>query len=414
LRILLVFPFLPYPPDDGGKIGFFNPIKYLARKHEVSVVCLTDSSDKESSIEELRRNCYELRTCQRPAWRDPYRLLKGMVLRPPGSAAKYWHAAAGELIRETIVARPPDIVEFHHLNTAIYRSFAGALPTVLREHNVEFKVWERHGENATSWVERSYARVTAPRVRRYEAEIALHFDRCLVVSDADAAHLRGISPEARVEVIPSGVDTEYFYPFPHAEEEPFSMTLTGSFEWKPKQQSLNALLTQVFPRIKARVPEAKLYVVGKGIPEWLRRVAHETPGVRIEGAVPDVRPYIAKSALLINYLESGGGIALKVLEAMAMRKPVLSNSLGCEGIPMRHGRDFFVADGSAEFAAAASSLIGDPALRSSLAEAGYRRVLESYSWDVIAVRLQDCYLRMIDERRRFDRIPDGVRAQYAC
>lgn len=414
MRILLVFPFLPYPPDDGGKIGFFNPIKYLSRRHEVSVVCLTEDIDQESSIQELKTFCSELRTFKRPAWRDPYRLLKGMVLHPPGSAAKYWHAAAGELIRETIVACKPDIVEFHHLNTAIYRSFAGVLPTVLREHNVEFKVWERHGENATGWVERSYARCTAPRVRRYEAEIASHFDRCVVVSDADAAHLRGISPEARVEVIPSGVDTEYFYPRPDAEEEPFSMTLTGSFDWKPKQQSLHALLTQVFPKIKARVSEAKLYVVGKGIPEWLRRVAHETPGVRIEGAVPDVRPYIAKSALSINYLESGGGIALKVLEAMAMRKPVLSNSLGCEGIPMRHGRDVFVADGPDEFAAAACCLIVDRALRSDLAEEGYRRVLESYSWNLIAGRLQDCYQRLIEERRGFDRPPNKMRAQYAC
>jgi glycosyltransferase involved in cell wall biosynthesis len=413
LRILLVFPFLPYPPDDGGKIGFFNPIKYVSRKHEVSVVCLTEGSDQESSIQEFKKFCSELRTFKRPAWRDQYCLLKGMVLHPPGSAAKYWYPAAGELIKETIAAHKPHIVEFHHLNTAIYRSFAGALPTVLREHNVEFKVWERHGENASSWVERSYARLTAPRVRRYEAEIATHFNRCVVVSDADAAHLRGISPEAQVEVIPSGVDTEYFYPSPDVEEEPLSITFTGSFEWKPKQHSLHALLTQVFPRLKARVPEAKLYVVGKGIPEWLRRIAHEIPGVRIEGAVPDVRPYIAKSALLINYLEGGGGIALKVLEAMAMRKPVLSNSLGCEGIPMRHGRDVFVADGPDEFAAAACCLLGDRALRSGLAEEGYRRVLESYSWNVIADRFQDCYQRLIEERRGFDRIPDAVRAHSA-
>ncbi len=407
-----MFPFLPYPPDDGGKIGFFNPIKYLSRKNELSVVCMADGNVQESSAEGLRDICSNLWIHKRPAWQDPYHLLKGMILRPPGSAAKYWSPVTGQLMREAIALRKPDVVEFHHLNTAVYRSFAGALPAVLREHNVEYKVWERHADSATGLAERSYARWTAPRVKRYEAEQTAHFDRCIVVSDADAAHLRGISPGARVEVIPSGVDTEYFYPLPETEELPFSITLTGSFEWKPKQQSLHILLTQVFPRIRARLPEARLYVVGKGIPKWLLRIALETPGVTATGAVPDVRPYIARSALLINYLESGGGIALKVLEAMAMRKPVLCNSLGCEGIPMRHGIDFLLADGPDEFAAAASCLLTDPALRSALAEEGYRRVLEGYSWNVIAGRLEDCYKNVVEERRGANRNEDAARVQY--
>lgn len=408
-----MFPFLPYPPDDGGKIGFFNPIKYLSRKNELSVVCMTDGNDQESSAEELRKICSDLRVYKRPAYQDSYRLFKGMILRPPGSASKYFFTGAGQLIQDAIVLRKPDILEFHHLNTAIYRSFAGALPTVLREHNVEYKVWERHADSAKGLAERSYARWTAPRVRRYEAEIAPSFDRCIVVSEADAAHLREISPGARVEVIPSGVDTEYFFPFPETMEEPLSITLTGSFDWKPKQQSLHVLLTQVFPRIKARLPEARLYVVGKGIPKWLLRIAQETPGVTATGAVPDVRPYIARSALLINYLESGGGIALKVLEAMAMRKPVLCNSLGCEGISMRHGTDFFLSDGPDEFAAAATCLMTDPALRSALAEEGYRRVLEGYSWNVIAGRLQDCYENVVEGRRSFKGNEDAARVQYS-
>lgn len=374
---------------------------------------MTDGSHQASAAEGLRRVCPSLRIYERPAWKDSYRLLKGMVLQPPGSAAKYWHKATGELIKEAIATHRPDVVEFHHLNTAVYRSFAEALPMVLREHNVEYKVWERHAESATKWSERRYARWMTPRVRRYEAEHTSRFDRCIVVSDADAAHLRAISPKAQVEVIPSGVDTEYFFPVPETEEVPFSITLTGSFGWKPKQQSLHALLTRVFPRIKAKVSEAKLYVIGKGIPEWLQRIARQTSGVTMELAVPDVRPYIARSTLLINYLESGGGIALKVLEAMAMRKPVLCNSLGCEGIPLRHGTDFFLADGPDEFAAAASCLMADRPLRSALAEEGYRRVLERYSWNVIASRLEDCYKNVVEKHRDIKRRSGATQVQYA-
>jgi glycosyltransferase involved in cell wall biosynthesis len=412
LRLLLVFPFVPYPPDDGGRIGFFNPIKYLSQAHEVAVMSLM-GDEETGALEGLKQFCPNIRVFQRSSSRDWYRLIRGAISDPPGAAAKYWHAAAGEVIREAIVAHAPDLVEFHHLNTASYRNFAGRVPAVLREHNVEYKVWERHAANASDWAERLYARWTAPRVRRYEAKAATGFDRCLVVSEADRAHLQKVAPSARIEVIPSGVDTEYFFPNPQMEEEPWSLTLTGSFKWKPKQQSLHTLLTEVFPRIKARVPEAKLYVVGKGVPEHLRRIAQEISGVLICGSVPDVRPYIARSALMIQYLDSGGGIALKVLEAMAMRKAVLSNTLGCEGILVKHGRDVFLAETPEEFAEAAATLLRNGDLRERLADEGHRRVVEGYSWYVIAGRIQDCYQSVLEERRIRSGVREAIRVQCA-
>ena len=409
-----MYPFLPYPPNDGGRIGFFNPIKYLSRKHELSVVCLTEGEGQEASIKELREFCGNLRTHRRATWQDPYRLLKGIVSSPPGAGAKYWHRAMGKLIREAIQSHKPDVVEFHHLNTAIYRDFAGTVPAVLREHNVEYKVWERYAESAQRWAERVYGRWTAPRVRRYEARAASVFDRCVVVSEADAVHLREISPTARIEIIPSGVDTEYFFSCPEVNEEPWSLTVIGSFEWKPKQQSLRVLLTQIFPKIKEKLPKAKLYVVGRGIPKQLEQLARATPGAVIQGPVPDVRPYIANSALLMNYLESGGGIALKVLEAMAMRKPVLCNSLGCEGIPVAHRSGICVADGVDDFASAAIYLLKNQAARRSLAAEGYRRVVESYSWAVVANRFEDFYQSVIEEHHGLGKVAQSVRAQYAC
>jgi glycosyltransferase involved in cell wall biosynthesis len=294
----------------------------------------------------------------------------------------------------------PDIVEFHHLNTAIYRPFVGECHSILREHNIEYKVWERFGEVAEPVWERAYLRWSAPRVRRYEARAARNFDRCVVVTPCDAEYLRLAAPRARIEVIPSGVDTEYFHPAPEIDEEPFSITITGSFEWKPKRQSLFVLLTDAFPRIKAKVEEAKLYVVGKGIPEAFQRVAERTPGVTLIGAVPDVRPYIWRSSLVINYLESGGGIALKVLEAMAMRKAVLANALGCEGLQVTHGRDIFIAHGPAAFADAAVQLLKDQSLRRNLSEGAYATALKLYSWHAIADQFLCCYEKVLDEAKQ--------------
>jgi glycosyltransferase involved in cell wall biosynthesis len=367
------------------------------------------SDEETSALDGLKQLQPNICVFRRPSTRDYPRLVRGIVFDPPGSAAKYWHKAAGEVIRDTIRSYRPDLVEFHHLNTSIYRVFAGSLPAILREHNVEYKVWERHAANASDWGERAYARWCAPRVRRYEGQAATRFDKCIVVSEADQAHLQEVSPQARIEVIPSGVDTEYFYPDSQIPEEPWSLTLTGSFIWGPKQQGLHSLLTQVFPKIKAEVPEAKLHVVGKGVPGYLRQIADTTPGVTVHGQVPDVRPYVARSALILQYLESGGGIALKVLEAMAMKKPVLSNTLGCEGIPLKHGRDVFLADGPEAFAEAAAMLLNNSVLRQRLAEEGHRRVLEKFSWYVVADRFNDCYRDLLEEREGVDRARNACR-----
>ena len=404
MRLLLVFHLLPYPPDDGGRIGFFNPIKYLSRKHEISAVCLTDRYDQEASVEELRRFCVEVRTYKRPAWQDKYRLLRGAVFSPPGSASKYWHPAFGELIRDMIRKRQPEVVEFHHLNTAMYRRYAGDRPTILREHNVEYKVWERFGGAAKGIGERIYGRWLLPRVRRFEAHVTGRFDRCVVVTPADAEHLREIAPQARIEAIASGVDTEYFYPSPQTIVEPFSITITGSFSWKPKQQSLSILLSDVFPRIRARQKNARLYIVGKGIPDSLWRIAERTPGVTVTGPVADVRPYVWRSSLVINYLQSGGGIALKVLEAMVMRKPVLTNALGCEGLEVTPGKDIVVADGPERFAEAAAQLLVDESWRTRLSERAYETAMKLYSWQAISDKFQRCYEVIVSEDREKKRV----------
>lgn len=198
-----------------------------------------------------------------------------------------------------------DLVEFQHLNMAAYRDQAGSAPAILREHNIEYKVWERYAAHARGSLESLYVRRCAPRVRAYEAKMAPTFARCITVSKADARHLTSIAPTARVESIPSGVDMEYFHPAPEIPEEPCRMVLTGSFEWKPKQHNLRVLLTEIMPRIQARLPQAKLDVVGKGVPEDLCKLAASMPAVAVTGTVPDVRPYVWRSSLVLNYLESG-------------------------------------------------------------------------------------------------------------
>jgi polysaccharide biosynthesis protein PslH len=396
LRLLFVCNFLPYPPTDGGRIGYLNPLKYLSRRIEIVLVSLVDSTSV-GLVDKLKPYCLAIKVHQ--IRRSPtLALVRGLLGNPPGTAAKYYEAGFGRLIEAAAEEWKVDLVELQSLNTAAYRPWIRCAPVLLREHNVEYKVWERQAQHANTVLERIYVSMVAPRVKAYEARVAPQFERCITVSEADTNHLRKVAPAAKIEMIPSGVDTEYFFPDDGVRLEPHSMVITGEFSWRPKRHNLRVLLTEVYPRIRARLPDVTLSVVGKGVPGDLRTLASEIPGVTMTGSVADVRPYLRKAALAINYAESGGGIALKVLEAMAMRKAVLSNSLGCEGIRVKHGDNVFLADGVESFAEAAVLLLENAAIREKIAEGGHRLIQQVYAWDRLAVQFQDCYANVLSER----------------
>lgn len=395
MRILLVTHFLPYPPSDGGRIGYYNPIKYLSARHEIILLSLARPDDG-ANISALRSMCADVITSVDRGW-TARSLMRGVFGSPPGTAGKYSSNEFSDLFERATKRYRPDIIELEHLNTAWLLAHCDrSCPVILREHNIEFKVWERQAEHTANPVARIALNLQAGRVRKFEAEMAARFDHCITVSEADKNYLKEVSPRAAITAIPSGVDTEYFCPMPEAEEVPFSMVMTGSFAWRPKQHNLRIVLSEIFPRIRTLLPEASLTIVGKGVPPYLKQLAQKH-GVTVTGAVPDVRPYISSASLILNYLESGGGIALKVLEAMAMRKPVLTNALGVEGISLRPGRDAEVVNSISDFAVAAQRLLVDSDHRRALAENGCALVKEEYSWHKLAGRFEALYEQSLSE-----------------
>jgi len=368
---------------------------------EVVLVSFADS-DPGQYVDEMRRYCLDVKVHQ--SRKSSYAaLVRGLFKDPPGSYAKYHDPDFGKLIQSASKQWNIDLAELQCLHTSEYRLSVGHVPVILREHNVDYKLWERQAQHANSLWERTYVSLALPRIKAYEAKVAPQFDRCIMVSEADANHLRQVAPTAKIETIPSGVDTEYFVPDPTTLEEPYSIVMTGSLGWQPKQHNLRVLLTEVYPRIRKRLPNATLTIVGKGAPDELKVLARDMPGVTMTGSVPDVRPYLNRASLAINYVETGGGIALKVLEAMAMRKPVLSTSLGCEGIKVRHGEDVFLADGVEAFAEAAVLLLQNSLIRRKIAESGFKLVYRAYAWERLAAHFHDCYATVLSESKPMTR-----------
>jgi glycosyltransferase involved in cell wall biosynthesis len=175
--------------------------------------------------------------------------------------------------------------------------------------------------------------------------------------------------------------------------------MTGSFEWAPKRHNLAVLVTDVFRRIRRLVPNARLSIVGKGLSGPVLRAVQAEEGVEYLGPVPDIRPHIARASVVVNYVESGGGIAIKVLEAMSMGKPVVANTLAAEGIAAVHGRDLLIASSKEEFAESVASVLGDPDLQARLGRCGRELVTDAYSSASLAIRLVDYYDTILGDRR---------------
>jgi glycosyltransferase involved in cell wall biosynthesis len=254
----------------------------------------------------------------------------------------------------------------------------GRIPLLLFQHNVEHMIWKRLSDVERVLWRRALLEVEWKKMRRYEARACEEADLTLAVSDADRELLETCAPPATIRTIPTGVDIEYFHPA-GCEETPASLVFTGAMDWYPNEDAMLHFIEAILPAIRRSIPEVSLSVVGRNPSERLRSVAARA-GVHVTGTVEDVRPHVARAAVCIVPLRVGGGSRLKIFEALAMGKAVVSTTIGAEGLPVVPGQHLLLAGDAENFAQTVTSLLRDPERRQHLACAGRRLVEERYSW----------------------------------
>jgi glycosyltransferase involved in cell wall biosynthesis len=253
-----------------------------------------------------------------------------------------------------------------------------SVPVVLFEHNVEYMIWKRlHEVEKRPW-RRALLGLEWRKMRRYEAKACGRAGLTVAVSEADRALLAANAPGADIRAIGTGVDTVYFHPN-GAVEAPATLVFTGSMDWYPNEDAIMYFIAAILPQLRQEVPGLSVAVVGRDPSDPLR-AACAVAGVRVTGTVPDVRPYVAEAAVYVVPLRVGGGTRLKIFEALAMGKAVVSTRVGAEGLPIVSGQHFLQADSPADFAQAVVTLLKDPDRRHALGLAGRRLVEERYSW----------------------------------
>jgi glycosyltransferase involved in cell wall biosynthesis len=299
-------------------------------------------------------------------------------------------------LRQMLARERYDVVNFEFTHMAPYR---WALPPardrpifVLDEHNIEYEILRRTAGSESALVRRIYNAVNWRKLRWEELRAWRTFDGCSVTSAHDRDLLLRDLPLVRTAIVPNAVDLDYFKARPEAPPaEPLSIVFFGAINYFPNTDGLKFFLDQIFPRVLARIPTAKLIVVGHTPPELF---ALANANIEMKGFVPDVRVEVERAAVAIAPLRIGGGTRLKILEAMAMSKPVVSTPQGAEGLEVTNGNELLVADSPAAFADQLVRVLEDEALARRLAVSARSLVERKYGWAASAARLEELYRQL--------------------
>lgn len=390
MRILWLKTGPLHPLNTGGRIRTFQMLRELRKRHEITYLSLLPEGTPETvtaAATEYATRCRWVPWAEIPR-RHPQFYLD--VLRNaffsslPYVIEKYAiNALAQAVAKETSNGRH-DLLVCDFLAPAeniLRMSGRSTIPSVLFEHNVETRIWERLAGTAGVML-RGYFRNQARRMRRYEKLAATTFDGVISVSPEDSRIFRDEFGLTNVTgAVPTGVDVAHFQHPASSKRQPGEIVFLGSMDWMPNVDAVLWYAREIHPRVRAAMPEAKLTVVGRNPPASLQALAAATPGMQVTGTVDDVRPYLHRAMVNVVPLRVGGGTRIKIFEAMASGAAVISTSIGAEGLPVTNGQDILLADTPETFSQAVLTLLHDPKQREKIAENGRTRVAAAFSWE---------------------------------
>ncbi len=401
-KILFLTSQLPYPPHQGGAIRTYNLIVNLAPRHEIHLLSFVNSPGDLEKAAPLRQYCRTIEVVPVPQRSTLKRLLTTLFSPLPDMALRLPSAEFRRKLAARLKSERFDVVQVESIEMAPYAMGDAGWETddrplwVFDDYNAEYVLQQRAFEtdvrHPRRWIGALYSFIQWQKLRRYEAAVCRRVDRVVAVSEADREILQKLGPGVKVTVIPNGVDTRAYDPeqtYPLV-LEPHSIVFTGKMDFRPNIDAVLWFCHQVLPLIKTRLPDVNFYIVGQKPPQRLRSLA-EDAAVTLTGYVDDVRPYIAGAGVYVVPLRIGGGTRLKIVEAMALGKAIVSTSLGCEGYPVTSGRELVIADTPQDFARCVVDLLDDAHRREELGRAGRRFVEERYDWRAIVPRLEEVY-----------------------
>jgi polysaccharide biosynthesis protein PslH len=393
MKILWVKSDFLHPASGGGQIRTLETLKRLHQRHEIHFAAL-DLPQPGSGLRRTSEYCTKAYAVSHPVPRKNgprywAQLAAGWWTSMPIPMLRYRSIALLRLVETLARLDKFDVTVCDFLASAA--NVPDLSNAVLFQHNVESMIWKRYAEHARTPWHRAYSRGQYERMLRYEAQVCSAAKKIIAVSSVDACAMHSLYGATGVCSVPTGVDIEYFAPprSPSPSRSPVQdLVFLGAMDWRPNIDGVNWFVSRVLPLIRRRRPNCSLAIAGRNPTTGVRRLAADDRHIHVTGTVDDARPYLWDSAVSIVPLRIGGGTRLKIYEAMAARTPVVSTSVGAEGLDVHGGETIALADSPEEFADACVALLDDAGARRRMAANAWEMVAACYSWEVVSRKFE--------------------------
>lgn len=388
MRILFLCHRLPYPPKRGGKIRPFNMIRHLARRHEVTVATVARSAAELEEGRDLGKHCHEVHVGRISTAAGWGRFALHTAGSLPATFGYFYSPRLARTVRRLLASRDFEAILVHCSSMGPYVAEHRGCRKIMDFGDADSEKWLEYARSAPFPLSTGF-RLEGLKVRRYERWLGSMFDACSVNAPREREVL-GAYVSTPIEVIPNGVDLDYFRPGRPARAGyvPRRLVFTGNMSYRPNVEAVQYLTAEILPRVRQTVDGVELYIVGMDPSPAVRRLA-DGDRVVVTGRVDDVRPFLDDAAVSVAPLRVARGLQNKVLEAMAMRVPVVASQAAFNGINAEADRDVLVADGPDRFAAAVVELLRDPARRERVAADGLACVKRNHDWSTLLARLEN-------------------------
>ena len=394
MKILFLSPTVPFPLTDGGRIRVFNLLKQIATKNDVTLLALETQPSDAEGVAQLQQLGVQVHLVPNASTLPPVSLgtlLKAFIRRQPITVARYDLPPYRQKFRELIATETFDLVHYEMFHTAQFYTET-RLPSVLSQQNVDSAIWRRLCRETVNPFYKFAYWTQQLAFQRYERMVSPKFDAVTCTSDIDAIVFQRHCAEDVIEIIPNGVDITHYQP-DVSSEVPAHLIYIGSMDWYPNEDAVGFFADEVLPRIQERVPDVRFSIVGGNPSARVQKLA-ERKGVVVTGRVPEIKPYFAEATVFVVPLRIGSGTRLKILEALAMGKAIVSTSVGAEGLDLKDGEEIFIADEPIVFADAVTRLLTDASLRRWIGGNGRARVERDYDWRSIGEKLHSLYTKI--------------------
>lgn len=395
MKILMLTPYLPYPLVSGGQIRTYNLLKNLSRKHDITLFSLIKDESEKQHLPALQKFCKKIRVFKRSfsPWHPKNILRAGLTLYPFVVTRNLVSSTKAEVTRE-LASAEYDLIhaETFYMMPNIPKT---KIPVILVEQTIEYLGYQSYADKTKWWFLKPLLALDIFKIKYWEKRYWQSCDQLITMSEDDKKFILSITPGVKhIDVVANGVDTAWFNQVKKTLPKNPTVLSVGTFKWLPNIEAVEFLVEKVWDLIKARIPDARLWIVGNAPTPKVFDYEKRDSTIKVTGGIPDIRDAYASAHVLLAPVFSGKGTRYKILEALATGTPAVATSIAVEGIGITPGEQAIVANTAPELAECVVDVLQSPSLQKKLAENGKKFVSAHYDWQSISDKLDQVYLKV--------------------